>query len=566
MAIVCIAPFDVQHLTGSRVRIDVSNSITASSYIRTTGAFFTCISASIEDIDYNHFGNDFTSWLSANNFGRWSFTYSMASASYTLNSESGSGAKFIFTSSDNGNAYRIFGMSNGSTLVQTSYTSTNRPYFLWQSTLDAWTKISQPYEGESNLVRAEDCDDGRTYSISKEDGVYWLSDIPGNYTFMDWTFALEDRANMFTDFSSSYVPYTWQDHIAWVRSYKPFVVFEFNTASNPSYDDRRGTYKIRAAKSAFQPKTSFDSLYSYWNIDVDTRELSQGRNFGYNVITNSYGSISSPLEYPGCIVWLRADQGVITNSSNQVMTWSNLAGSHIFTASSTLQAPTYNTAVLGLNNRPALNFFSNSLSGSKLLSSVSTVEFLSAEMTAFYVFNRTGSSTSFDQTIVETSPAEGSNTGSFAFWSSTGTSGGGRIFPRYNSGSGNTSFTSSAFIPLNIVSLRAKTFNFGTNNTAGGDPYTFDKIDFYSTASGSWQPLFSSSYETGTSVFNNYVGGYTVTASVANLIQSKTMYIGARADRSLWLSGNLAEIIFYNRALAEPEITAVQNYLTERYI
>jgi hypothetical protein len=284
MTIFLQAPWNVEQEEGTvqTISIQVTGSGGSSSvYELTSGSFFTAFTASIEDIQYRNFLSDFATYLSYSNYGIWQTGYDFGTSTFFIScSQSGTladGALFKFNSL----ASSILGMSNGINTSQKTYTSTIGPKYTWTSTLSDWSKISFPYEGRT-IVKEERCTDGRVFAISNEDNVSWLSNIESNYTWFDWKFVYEDQSNIFSDFSSSLNPNTFEQFFKHVRSYQPFLVFGYNppnsTKTTGSYSDRIGTFKIRADQSVFKSVQSINSYSELWDFDVKTRRLSTGSN------------------------------------------------------------------------------------------------------------------------------------------------------------------------------------------------------------------------------------------------------------------------------------------------
>lgn len=340
MTMFLFAPWDLQE-EGQSIQIQItgSNGVTAL-YQKTSGSFFTAMSATIEDRTYNDFLSDFTTYLSSSGLDTWNYRYSFASSSYIISCSSPStGALLKFSPL----AAQALGMANGTTSSQASYVSSTGSMFTWKSTEDQWTKLSYPYEGKT-IVREQECDDGRVYALSNEDGYDWLSNIEGNYTWYDWQFALEPKANVFIDYSSSLNPNTYEAFQKQVRSYRPFVVFQPNspvTKESGSYANRQGTYKIRADQSMFKVKPSIKDIDAYWTVDMQTRRLSQGNNFDAYVapvLTSSF----IPTQISGCYLWLRADLGVVLSGATDVVSWQDQSSNrHFFTQSVSTRRPNY---------------------------------------------------------------------------------------------------------------------------------------------------------------------------------------------------------------------------------
>lgn len=279
MSIFLFAPFNLQQ-EDINLTIQITGSGGSSiEYNKTTGSFFTAFSASIEDINYLNFLSEFANFLSSSDFGIWQTGYNFATSQYFIScSQSGSLANGALIKFDTLSS-QILGMQDGISTGQKIYNSSIGSKFTWVSTQDKWTKISYPYEGKT-IIKEEQCTDGRVYALSNEDGVPWLSNINGNYTWFDWTFEYENKSNLFSDFSSSLNPNTFEEIFKHVRSYRPFIVFQpTNTTTTGSYNERYGTFKIRADKSQFKSKPSLTNYDQLWDFTVMARRLSTGSNF-----------------------------------------------------------------------------------------------------------------------------------------------------------------------------------------------------------------------------------------------------------------------------------------------
>jgi hypothetical protein len=64
-----------------------------------------------------------------------------------------------------------------------------------------------------------------------------------------------------------------------------------------------------------------------------------------------------PTQLAGCVLWLRGDLGITTDSNGNVSAWTDQSGnSHSLSQGATGLRPSYNTADAGYNSQPTLGF------------------------------------------------------------------------------------------------------------------------------------------------------------------------------------------------------------------
>lgn len=369
-----IAPFNLNEEQEQFVVYATSSFGISRSFSYTTGSFFTFLTpdTSIEDIQYLNLLDTLKQDLFINGFGNWNYSYNFSTAKITLSSSTPLGVKFTFNSF----AERVLGIVNDSTNYTTNslvYTGSYSPKFQWNTTLSEWQNQSLEYEWQT-IVTEEECDDGRVYAMSNEDGIPWLSNVEGNYTYRDWTHTLEEKENVFSDHTSSLYQNTFEGFIKHVRSVRPFVVFQPPTGqSSGSYSNRQGTYKLRAEGTKFAAKPSMANFDQYWDVDFKTRQLSLGDNF-----ISSSATEFSPSDLGAMTLWLRSDRGV-TLSGSDVTLWQDQSGNNrTFYMNTTTKRPKFLANEPVYNNLPTIYFDGIS---TKLVTGTATSEIFAAAAT-----------------------------------------------------------------------------------------------------------------------------------------------------------------------------------------
>lgn len=529
-----ISPFSVDEFGLStqsppyiQIGINGSDAFTIDS-----GNFFTFISGSgtIEQIDYPCFLQWFVDYLALNGYGTWTYSYDFETQVLTLDGGVNT-ATFTFDST----SQLLLGMDS-SAIPKSLYTSTRIPYYVWKSTEYDWQLNTWQYEN-SKVATETETDDGRVFQLSNEDDLTWLSDLPLNVKFVDWEHHWEPQENVYIAHSSSNNPYVFQQHIQHVRSYKPFLVYRNCTTSSIAYSDRMGTYKIRSPQSNFKPVVSNKNLDSFWNIPVNTRQLSLGTNFGtYNPTTAN--QLFDPTSIPDCLIWLRADMGITLNgATTQVKVWADQSGNgNNFLSTSVSTSPALFVTYSNFNNQNAI-FFDGTTD--RLTSSISNNFNSAPAATIFVPWRQVGNLGSMQK--IFSGPSQSSNIFQLGISSSNG------LIMTYKSGSSTETVFSASnkTITANTNYIGQFNYNFYVSNSfASGKVYETDSSNL---------TIFSGSYSNGLN-------------SAGILVNSSSQYrLGQSANNTEWFNGYIPEFIFYNRELTDSESTQVMDYLLERY-
>lgn len=140
-----------------------------------------------------------------------------------------------------------------------SYTSDVRPYYLIDSYLDAWSKVSDLYEPDEDVVQEATADDGTPFAVARDSNELWS----------DWTQAHELEAAVFERHASASVPWTWQAFFKHCRGTHRFKVYEDLAAG-----DSLGVYMLRAEGASFSQRTRARVVSDWrdrWDITLLTR-------------------------------------------------------------------------------------------------------------------------------------------------------------------------------------------------------------------------------------------------------------------------------------------------------
>lgn len=227
-----------------------------------SGRFFPFFSASIGGIDYQsameYVTNEMRAQLSASQF-TMSFDYQ---AGRFLVSCSVGGLVF------GGHFRRVFGFEDIA-LSATLVTGSRDPYFVWTSTEETFTRYSEVFE-DISPQRQSVADDGMVFATSTANNA--------NYDYIKFQFTNEPKWKVFAYASSSLTPYTWENHVQEMRSFRPWVLFPTLTGSTIHYSDRHSTLQFKGNDARFKPQKMFKDVYRYWNVDVFAKVLSTGSN------------------------------------------------------------------------------------------------------------------------------------------------------------------------------------------------------------------------------------------------------------------------------------------------
>ena len=264
--------FDTDMQVGD-VRVSVDNGLSIVAGV-VTGTLFASISGTVDNTLYASAIDDLVTDLNNVSAG-WSGGYTFNTNTFFLSSSIG--FKLTFSAI----AKRAFGFEDQTSFVQFTTSSTD-PFYIWISQEAAITQDSEIFEIDIPY-RESVTDDGRTFGLPMQgnSGFSFLGqNNQDGFTLRDWEFTNELIWHVFSAASSSQTPYTWQEHVQYARSYHPWALFEFNSASVAIYEDRKATYRFRGNEAAFKPRPMFSEQSAYWIVDVKTRQLSRGTNFG----------------------------------------------------------------------------------------------------------------------------------------------------------------------------------------------------------------------------------------------------------------------------------------------
>ncbi len=299
---------------------------------------------------------------------------------------------------------------------------------------------------------------------------------------------------------------------------EPVEAVTANTAANYAIVGATVSAAVRQTNTATVLLTvSGLSTGSYTVVVTGVRDLVGNTIAGSNQATFAY----STLPADGMTLWLRADAGV-TQSSGKVSAWATQATNSVTVTQATAASqPTYVGS--GVNGRPVLRFDGTD---DHLAFTNLPVNGLTG-MTVFVVAANTANQ----------DPATHANA-SAIYWDETASWG-----------------------TLYVSPYQTKVkYRFGTGQVNNLPTYTRTNSigsDFSITAavhSGTTEAL----YVNGTQVHT----GTGKTATIANCKDSG--FLG-RGYNSTYYTGDIAEIVVYNRALTTQEIQSVQSYLNTKY-
>lgn len=256
---------------------------------------------------------------------------------------------------------------------------------------------------------------------------------------------------------------------------------------------------------------------------------------------NSSRGISNPLGLSGCICWLRSDLGVTLSGSN-VVTWANQApgsSANAIAPSPFINATGPLVGAGGLNGRNYLSFNGTSHAFTWNLS------YVGAQTIAF-IFRST------DETAASVS--------GISFYTMFGTSSG------VNYTSELTELNFSGYTIVNLIAVQP-IFSFAPITVGYGSG-----IPFFGSAGHS---LISTYNNTGNAspsnynIFDNSASRSLTTSGAYDRTATSVGSIGARYDSSAgasaFFTGELYEIIVYNRVLSGPEQSMLNTYISHLY-
>jgi len=273
MANVVMASFNTDQI-GSTVFVQAEDGfgvLTAA----VTGTLFPSVSGIVDTLLYASAIDDLVAQLNDAG-GSWTGGYVFNENKFFLSSSTG------YKLTMNGFTKRLFGFVDSPTTFVQYTTSSTDPYYIFVTEEGGRQRDTEVYE--RNITYREDVtDDGRTFGLPNNGNTgYSFLGVNRQDGFMirDWEYTNESIWKVFTDYSSTLSPYTWQEHQTYSRSFHPWVVFDYNSASNATYDDRQATFRFRGEESQFKPTPMFPNQSQFWTIPVRARQLSRGNNFG----------------------------------------------------------------------------------------------------------------------------------------------------------------------------------------------------------------------------------------------------------------------------------------------
>jgi hypothetical protein len=257
-----------------------------------------------------------------------------------------------------------------------------------------------------------------------------------------------------------------------------------------------------------------------------------GSNFTFSVTAASAGSVPTlPSITSGTLqLWLKADAGVVTNSTGLVSQWQDQSGNanHAWQTSTNLEPALVSAS--GLGGKPAVRFngIQNNVNGSYMFGT-GTVNVPNA-MTAFTVYN--AFSTTNNENLLWLIGIPGTTWGGSR---SEDIAGGDLLFSTWAYIYG-TSFV----IPTNTY--RIWTDRLDTN---------LDMLNMFDTTATDTTNFTQPMAETVSPGAGYYVGG--LNSSIPYVVSGRNF------------NGDIAEFICYSGYLTEADRLAVQNYLEQRY-
>lgn len=230
--------------------------------------------------------------------------------------------------------------------------------------------------------------------------------------------------------------------------------------------------------------------------------------------THAPGPID-PGDLSGLILWLKADALGLSNN-DPVSTWTDSSGAIHNATSAGAARPTFKTAIL--NGLPVIRF-----DGSDDYMTVSSLA--KGAFTAFYVYNA-----STGGILVEHSVNAGLNNGDYHY-----IPGGAHVAARGAGG-----FSAFDITAPSLATGSWRVISRAMDGTDAGHKIWVDGVlGTRGTIAGSGDP------GTGSSTADYYIGG--------------------RAGSSLFTTGDIAEIVVYNRVLSGADRASIEIYLAGKY-
>lgn len=267
------------------------------------------------------------------------------------------------------------------------------------------------------------------------------------------------------------------------------------------------------------PDPSTSPLYNGTAISVTSNEtikalatLNYYNNSAVGVAPYQIDSTTSPIARSGLVLWLRADNSVTYNGSNQVSQWSDVSGSqNSFSQSTSSYQPIWTANAI--NGLPALAFNGSSqfLQAGQFLSDLSTGASL----------------------ILVTKP--------------TSVSAGARLLDLENCSLG--TYLSFLEPSTNAAQLNLYNANMATSLSASTavTPSQFQLLEAFNAGLP------------GSGIYTNSVLNTNSALAMAN------NYLGQASASGNYFNGELAELLLYNRALTSSEQSSLEGYLSTKY-
>ena len=238
----------------------------------------------------------------------------------------------------------------------------------------------------------------------------------------------------------------------------------------------------------------------------------------------------------GPLLWLKADAGVYTDAGitpatngQAIQQWNDQSGNG-YNVSQTTVARKPALVAVASDGKPALQF-----SGTKIMNTLANVDWSATNVANFFVVCK---NTNPNGMLFESSPDANSNNGSFYMIDNYTTGANGIVaYVRGANGSGRSFKNTAGFIPC------TKIYQITFDMTQIGSAIINVKLNNVSQTD-------NTGYSTGTPS-----GG----------LLNYPVYIGSRSDLTYPIDGNISEIIAYKNALTPTEVTAVYNYLNNKY-
>ena len=266
------------------------------------------------------------------------------------------------------------------------------------------------------------------------------------------------------------------------------------------------------------------NAHALWSLG-GSYYVTWARNAGV-LDTKGWGQPKLPSS--GLVLWLRAD-GLSLDNGAAVTEWRDESGEgHVFTQGTASAQPSYVSSDSDFNNKPHVHF-----DGGDYLDLAFDATLNTNQVTMFVV-STVDSDTGAKQTIIENTNG---NTGwlLYANMSASPVANSWQL----DSGTGSALTTQSS----SASAVVANTPSIATFTLSGGD--------------GAGASATKTFHINGVQA-NQTTAGYTKKAS-------GTQRIGANSSAGLALTGQVAEIIQYNRALTDAEREMVESYLSQKY-